>query len=285
MKYIEWLNIWLNNYIKPSAKERTYIRYEQLIRTHIAPKIGVNDVNDLTPIVLQSFVTELLNNGNLKTGKELSANFVNMVISVMQNSLKTAHLVGIANEYTANKIKRPRTKEKQVECFSCQEQKKIYKKTGKNVGITIIKIIFCFLAICLFLFLLIKDIAMILLLAGSLIATVIFLIIYYQRQLNMICPKKKDGSSEYLQKVAFLEDEIAVSGDLNNIVCKIAYKRIKKYYSSQHYYIFKTRGGLLFCVEKSKISPADREKLAELFRTKMPQLKIPWELQQSIYGR
>ena len=57
-------------------------------------------------------------------------------------------------------------------------------------------------------------------------------------------------------------------------------KRIKKYYSSQHYYIFKTRGGLLFCVEKSKISPADREKLAELFRTKMPQLKIPWELQR-----
>ena len=142
--------------------------------------------------------------------------------------------------------------------FECtinrKSAKEIYKKTGKNVGITIIKIIFCFLAICLFLFLLIKDIAMILLLAGSLIATVIFLIIYYQRQLNMICPKKKDGSSEYLQKVAFLEDEIAVSGDLNNIVCKIAYKRIKKYYSSQHYYIFKTRGGLLFCVEKSKIS-------------------------------
>lgn len=53
MKYIEWLNIWLNNYIKPSAKERTYIRYEQLIRTHIAPKIGGNDINDLMPIVLK----------------------------------------------------------------------------------------------------------------------------------------------------------------------------------------------------------------------------------------
>ena len=90
--------------------------------------------------------------------------------------------------------------------FECtinrKSAKEIYKKTGKNVGITIIKIIFCFLAICLF-FLLIKDIAMILLLAGSLIATVIFLIIYYQRQLNMICPKKKDGSSEYLKKWHF----------------------------------------------------------------------------------
>lgn len=125
MKYEDWLNIWLKNYIRPSAKERTYIRYEQLIRTHIAKKIGGNDVNDLTPIVLQSFVTELLNSGNLKTGKELSANFVNMVISVIQNSLKTAHLVGIANEYSANKIKRPKTKEKQVDCFSVSEQKKI----------------------------------------------------------------------------------------------------------------------------------------------------------------
>ena len=89
----------------------------------------------------------------------------------------------------------------------------------------------------------------------------------------MICPKKKDGSSEYLQKVAFLEDEIAVSGDLNNIVCKIAYKRIKKYYSSQHYYIFKTRGGLLFCVEKSKISPADREKTCRTFQNKNATVK------------
>ena len=125
MKYINWLNIWLNNYIKPSAKERTYIRYEQLIRTHIAPKIGNKNVNELSPIVLQSFVAGLLNNGNIKTGKGLSVNFVNVVISIVQNSLKTAHLVGITNEYVANKIKRPQTKEKQVECFSCQEQKKI----------------------------------------------------------------------------------------------------------------------------------------------------------------
>lgn len=125
MKYIEWLSVWLDNYIKPSAKERTYIRYEQLIRTHIAPKIGDMDINDLTLIVLQSFVTELLNNGNLRTGKELLSNFVNTVISVIQNSLKTANLVGVANEYMANKIKRPKTKERQVDCFSCEEQKKI----------------------------------------------------------------------------------------------------------------------------------------------------------------
>ena len=125
MKYIEWLNIWLNNYIKPSAKERTYIRYEQLIRTHIAPKIGGKDVNDLTPIILQSFVTELLSSGNDKTGKGLSANMVNAIISVLQNSLRTAHLLGYLREYTANMIKRPKLNERKIECFTLAEQKKI----------------------------------------------------------------------------------------------------------------------------------------------------------------
>lgn len=125
MKYKIWLNLWLDNYIKPNAKERTYMRYAQLIRTHIGTNLGDIDVNELTPITLQAFVTKLLNSGNHKTAKGLSANYVNMVISVIQNSLKTVHLVGIANEYVANKIKRPKTKEKKIECFSCQEQKKI----------------------------------------------------------------------------------------------------------------------------------------------------------------
>ena len=125
MKYQHWLDIWLKNYVKPSAKERTYIRYEQLVRTHIAPKIGDADLNALTPIVLQSFVTELSACGNVKTGNGLSANTVNAVISVLQNSLRTAHLLGYARDYTANMIKRPKLNERKIECFTLAEQKRI----------------------------------------------------------------------------------------------------------------------------------------------------------------
>ena len=143
MKYIDWLNIWLNNYIKPSAKERTYIRYEQLIRTHIAQKIGEKDVNDLTPIVLQSFVTELLSSGNDKTGKGLSANTVNAIISVLKNSLRTAHLLGVAKDYTANMIKRPKLKERKIECFTLAEQKKIESAVFDSKKIKMFGIVLC----------------------------------------------------------------------------------------------------------------------------------------------
>ena len=125
MKYIEWLIQWLENYIRPSVKVRTYERYRIIIEQHIKEKIGGTELDNLSPFILQQFITELLQSGNRKTGKGLSANSVNAVISVIQGSLKTAHLLGLAAEYTADKLKRPKLKEKPVECFTLAEQKNI----------------------------------------------------------------------------------------------------------------------------------------------------------------
>lgn len=125
MNYSEWLNIWLTDYVGPSVKSRTFIRYDGMIRTHIVGALGDKELNDLSPIVLQRFVTELLSNGNLKTGNGLSSNFVNMFISVIQNSLRTAYSIGLLPIYTADRIKRPKVEEKPVDCFSLTEQKKI----------------------------------------------------------------------------------------------------------------------------------------------------------------
>ena len=125
MKYIDWLNQWLENYIRPSVKVRTYERYKLIIEQHLSDKIGCMELNDLSPLILQRLITSLLQNGNNKTGKGLSANSVNAVISVIQSSLKTAHLLGLTREYTADKLKRPKLKEKPVECFTLAEQKQI----------------------------------------------------------------------------------------------------------------------------------------------------------------
>ena len=134
MKYIDWLIQWLENYIRMSVKVRTYERYRLIIENHIKDKLGNMELDALTPLVLQSFITELLQRGNKMTDNGLSANTVNAVISVIQSSLKTAHLLGLTKEYTADKIKRPKLKEKPVECFSLAEQKMIERAilTGKK---------------------------------------------------------------------------------------------------------------------------------------------------------
>lgn len=127
MIYKDWLNEWLNNYIKPTCKIRTFERYSQLIDKHITDAIGNYELNDLTPNTIQKFISKLLNDGNLRTGKGLAANTINCVISVIQNSLKTAYMLEYTKAYIGDKIIRPKLIEKQVSCFTIQEQEKIEK--------------------------------------------------------------------------------------------------------------------------------------------------------------
>ena len=125
MKYKDWLKEWLDNYIEPTAKTRTFSRYSEIVEQHIIPRLGELELDELTPSVLQHYITELLQSGNLKTGRGLAANSVSAIINVIQNSLRTAFNLGYTKEYTADRIKRPKSQEKDVSCFSIQEQKKI----------------------------------------------------------------------------------------------------------------------------------------------------------------
>lgn len=125
MQYKEWLKEWLECYVKPSSKQKTYIRYSEIVSQHLIGALGDYEMSDLTPLILQRFTVELLQRGNLRTGKGLSVNSVNGIITVIQNSLKIACAIGQISEYTADKIRRPKAREKQVTCFTATEQKKI----------------------------------------------------------------------------------------------------------------------------------------------------------------
>ena len=142
MKYKEWLDVWFANYIEPSSKTKTCERYSEIIEKHLKVKLGEYELEELSPIVIQKYITELMQSGNLTTGKGLAANSVNGIITVIQNSLKLAYTLGELKEYTADKIRRPKTKEKEVSCFSLAEQKKIEQavlssKKRKFIGIVI----------------------------------------------------------------------------------------------------------------------------------------------------
>ena len=143
MKYNLWLEDWLNNYIKPSNKIRTYERYKQLIDLHISKYLGEYDLNEITPSIIQHFITALLNNGNQLTGLGLSANTVNSIISIIQNSLKTANMLGFSDKYVADKLIRPKVKEKEIESFSVAEQKKIENYIMSSNKLKLYGIIIC----------------------------------------------------------------------------------------------------------------------------------------------
>lgn len=133
---------WLKHYIEQTVKIKTFCRYTEIVYQHVIPRLGEFELDSLSPIVLQHFITLLLKSGNLKTGKGLAVNSVNAIINVVQNSLRTAFNLGYTKEYNADKIKRPKSVEKGVSCFPTHEQKLIEEavlncKKDKMFGIII----------------------------------------------------------------------------------------------------------------------------------------------------
>lgn len=140
MKYKDWLIEWLENYVKQSSKVKTHTRYFQIVHSHLIPRLGDYEMNELTPQLLQQQIVDMRKCGNQRTGGGLAPSTVNLIVAVIQDSLATAHDLNLCEQYTADKIKRPRIEEKKVECFTVAEQKQIEDavkndKRYKTVGI------------------------------------------------------------------------------------------------------------------------------------------------------
>jgi len=85
-----FLRRWLETR-KPSLKPTTWASYEQLIRTHILPKIGGERLQDLTPEILNLFYANLLAYGRLTgAGGALSTRTVRYIHTILRRALKDA---------------------------------------------------------------------------------------------------------------------------------------------------------------------------------------------------
>lgn len=117
MKYKDWLNEWLTVYVRPVAKRRTLERYERICRRQIVPALGEYDLEELSALLLQRFITGL--------SPQYAPNTVSGALSVIKNSLKQAVAAEFLPKQITSALIRPRLEEKPIECFSADEQRKI----------------------------------------------------------------------------------------------------------------------------------------------------------------
>ena len=93
MKYNQWLDIWLENYVKPTSKIKTYTIYKQIVEKRLKPRLGEYDLNEISPVILQCYVTELLRQGNAITGTGLTIG--NGVTSIGISAFKDCSLIEV----------------------------------------------------------------------------------------------------------------------------------------------------------------------------------------------
>lgn len=142
MKTKEWLDIWLNKYVKHTVKLRTFDKYKYNIEKHINPELGEYQLEELSASVLQDFVLKKLERGNLKTGRPLANNSVIGIVNIIKSALALAVSLEIIDKEYSNRIKLPAPTEKPVNAFEKQQQQKLeqfclYSKKPNYIGIII----------------------------------------------------------------------------------------------------------------------------------------------------
>ena len=122
MNYQSWLAKWLETYVRPVVKGKTLETYRGVVKDHLVPALGELELAELTPARLQAFVAQQAKSGNRRTGEGLSCASVNLIITVLQNSLKCAREADMVGGYAAEKLRRPRAPARETACFDLSEQ-------------------------------------------------------------------------------------------------------------------------------------------------------------------
>lgn len=115
MNYKLWVSSWLESKIRPTAKERTYLKYKQLAEKYLLPQLGEREIEKITVLELQTICSTL-------SRETLASNTVNGIVSVLKSSLKDAYRFGLVERDLSYGIVRAKSREKRIESFDRKEQ-------------------------------------------------------------------------------------------------------------------------------------------------------------------
>lgn len=136
MKYQQWLDEWLSTNVKPRVKKSTFRKYDLIVEKKISPKLGGYELEELSAIVLQSFTADL--------SLHYAPNTTNGIVAVLKNSLRRAQKSGVVEAQFAENLELPRAREKKIECFTHDEQKRIEEYILQKQSKRLFGILLCF---------------------------------------------------------------------------------------------------------------------------------------------
>ncbi len=121
--YSEVIESWLQS-VRINVKESTYMRYRQLISTHILDELGKYPINRISSQLVERFVEDKLLNGRLDGKGGLSPKTVTDIITIIKSSMDYAAYNGIPVTCNLSKLSIKKN-EKEMRVLTTEEQKKL----------------------------------------------------------------------------------------------------------------------------------------------------------------
>ena len=120
----QYMEEWLEYAVRPTIRQKTYERYESMLRCYIIPHIGKMPIGDLNRVVLQKFLSDLAMHGG-ENRKKLSPSTINGTRRLIKTALDLAVADGLIENNAANLTKAMRTTKRNMAIFTPEEYQRL----------------------------------------------------------------------------------------------------------------------------------------------------------------
>jgi integrase len=114
LKLGDYLDHWLSDSVRDTVRQRTYERYEQMVRVHIKPTLGCVKLRALNAAQVRSLYREKLDAG-------LATRTVQYVHTTLNKALKDALADGLIPRNAASTVKPPKLTKKEIRPLSPEQ--------------------------------------------------------------------------------------------------------------------------------------------------------------------
>lgn len=118
----QWLDTWLEEYVKPHNKHQTYTTYKTLIETHIKSELGRFKITALSPTQIQTFYN------NLQRSKNLAPKTIKVFHGILHKSLQQAVKLHYIAANPCDPCILPRIEKKEIKPLTEQEIKRFLEE-------------------------------------------------------------------------------------------------------------------------------------------------------------
>ncbi len=114
----EWLDTWLQEYVAPSTRPKTWAGYESNVRVHLKPALGHIQLRALQTVHVQKMLNEKLAAG-------LSARTIELILVTLKSALKQALVENLITRNAAEHVKKPRKVKKDIRVLTVDEMSRL----------------------------------------------------------------------------------------------------------------------------------------------------------------
>jgi integrase len=119
----DYLDRWLSNSVKDTVRERTYERYEEILRLHVKPALGRLKLKALTPAHVQDFYRDRLDNA-------FSPATVQKIHVILHKALSQAVSWSLVPRNAGEAVRAPRPAPKEMRPLSPDEARRLLETAG-----------------------------------------------------------------------------------------------------------------------------------------------------------